>query len=179
APVLVIEWLTLSDVWVMSGSAAAVTLTVSAIAPGWRLALTSATAEVRTMTFEYTAAENPGASKRTSYGPGSKLIRPYVPSSRVVVSRLRLSTSAVALTVAPATAAPMGSVTIPKMAPVFSVNATLEVDACGSDLPRIFSESTLMNTAMEKSSYVCGLPSGPMLRSVMNLTVCVTGMIVV
>ena len=101
---------------VLSCGASAVTSTVSDVPPTWNCKGTFEAASAETRTSFCSLALNPGASTRTVYTSGIKWVTEFPLSLVVVVSDVPLRWSRT-VTLAFATAAPCGSVTVPMMLP--------------------------------------------------------------
>src|ERR1700687_717266 len=102
---------------VLSCGASAGNYTVSDVPPTWNCMGTFAAASAETITSFCSLALNPGASTRTVYTSGIKWVTESFPLSLVVVASDVLLRGSRTVTLAFATAAPCGSVTVPMMLP--------------------------------------------------------------
>ena len=112
--------------------AAPVTVTVSATAASSNAASMRIARLPSTMTPSRTSVRNPGSSNVTSYEPRPSARKRYEPSTRVTANCGAISASPASVTVAPGTASPWASATVPSIDPNVCPNAGAPAPAASS-----------------------------------------------
>ena len=102
---------------VCSSCASDATVIVSLTVPTSSAMSTRESWPIATGTLDRTPSRNPCRETLTSYAPGGTLARLYAPSEFVTVSRVRLVSLLMTVTVAPGTVEPWESLTTPTTLP--------------------------------------------------------------
>src|SRR5206468_11350097 len=103
---------------VSTSTASAITWITCSVLPTSSATSVVTTAPESILTLSINLPEKFGASILMLYTPGNRLRSEYRPSSLVLMGMARLLASSVMVTLTLGTAAPVGSVTVPSIAPV-------------------------------------------------------------